>query len=176
MFIPYSSGPITTWLSNMILIVNGLISSCPLLCQCSLWINSAFYITAKPICARIIAGLAHGWTTFITHYSTAIYGDAIAASRIGIHIYRDDSATNHSSSEYFASIPDVSNCGYAPCLNMSLNDPADLLTFELPRDVLVLSETSPSPTIMMPYPIATTATSSFYCYSYCYCYCYCCYC
>ena len=159
MFIPYNGRALPAWLSSTLALINSAIDSCPLFYQGTIWIPKDFYPdNLRETVSTILSSIVSGWTYTSDCYNAATFGDAVAASRIGIKIFRDIDTDYSIAKRYTNNNYIVISPSYEQCIDTTLNTPVDMYSLPLPPDILLPNPDVCLPPSTLPLQVASTST------------------
>ena len=161
MFIPYNSCTLSAWLSSTISLINLAADACPLFYQRTIWVPKDFYPDSLTnTVTTILSLIVSGWMYTSHCYNAATFGDAVAASCIGIKIFRDNDTNYSMDARYTNNNSIVVSLGYEQYIDTMLNTPVNMYSIPLPPDVLLPNPDFYLPPAMLPLQVASTSTSS----------------
>ena len=155
MFIPYSTGNITSWLTTNLKVIPLLDKYYPHFIKFTLWIPQELYSgIVIPACDLILAKIQPTWDYCTHSYNTAEFNDGVTVLRVGIAIFQalDDSMQakiKHSSADN-----NFAQLGYSHYIHQDLNREANPYSVPLPIGILDHSDCNPHVPITTPLTVA----------------------
>ena len=164
-FVPYVSVAVTEWLVSMVTLINALTVRFDEFYLGTIWINKEFYPSCIiPCCQAILGNLLPEWSHTSNFYSTVDFGDKVAAHRIERRIYKVLDIDYNLDKPYTSQHNIHEDHGYGPILSSELNNTTDLYSVVLPKNIMNLTPSSPSPRLSTPYalslPLSKDASNS----------------